>query len=562
MSQKSKDKNRIERWKEKSIENGSKARALRKEVKRLTIDRDKFKEAANAANAELAKRSNQAVAHIEKKTDMVFLVLLLWVSGRIGFRAIARVLGVLGPYLGLVKTPCPQTVSNYVSRLSIVKMQTFVQSVGNAAGGAMQTVWLIDISIGLGSGKILSVLALNLKHHQQNQYAPGLADVQCVASAVADSWNGETIADFLRKVFASVGFYPAAFLKDGGTDLEKAILLLNEQGASLACIDDISHKVANLFKHEYAQDPLFETFISACGQVSKKLKQTLLACLAPPKVSTKARFMNLHRSVEWADKLLKHVPPTKGVDAPMLAKLRASLNQLPDCESFIKRFLRDAQPMLECQKILKQEGLNLATFAQCQKLIEVIPASSSIRIGFTGWAKSQLEIANKLGLNQTGLPISTDVIESLFGVAKRLGMGQVKDANRIGSHLPALCGTLTKQDAQDVVDITVAKHKEVIGCVDSLSKQRRDVLPNPGNLETLASNPGRRNLVLIPSSGTWSEPPDQFKSGSALPVTDVKLPKAPLIDFSKFSHLPWKILSGAISLGGGWLQGAKSWGKT
>ncbi|MBK7003498.1 MAG: hypothetical protein IPH35_27515 [Rhodoferax sp.] len=72
------------------------------------------------------------------------------------------------------------------------------------------------------------------------------------------------------------------------------------------------------------------------------------------------------------------------------------------------------------------------------KLIEVMPASSSIRIGFTDWAKSQLEIANRLGLNQTGLPISTDVLESLFGVGKRLGMGQVKDADRIAFHLPAL----------------------------------------------------------------------------------------------------------------------------
>src|SRR5258705_7934942 len=34
---------------------------------------------------------------------------------------------------------------------------------------------------------------------------------------------------------------------------------------------------------------------SACGRVSSKLKQTLLACLAPPTVRTKARFMNVHR---------------------------------------------------------------------------------------------------------------------------------------------------------------------------------------------------------------------------------------------------------------------------
>ncbi|MBK7003006.1 MAG: hypothetical protein IPH35_24690 [Rhodoferax sp.] len=94
---------------------------------------------------------------------------------------------------------------------------------------------------------------MNLRHHEQNEYAPGLADVQCVATAVEESWNGETIAEFLRKVFAKVGFLPAAFLKDGGTDLEKAIRLLNEQGTSLECIDDLSHMVANLFKHEYAE---------------------------------------------------------------------------------------------------------------------------------------------------------------------------------------------------------------------------------------------------------------------------------------------------------------------
>lgn len=546
----------------KAIDHATKMRAIRKEIRRLKKERDKFKGEAKLAKAELAKQGNQAVARIQNKVDVVFLVLCLFLSARIGFRAIARVLAVLGPYLGLLKTPCPQTVSNYVSRLSIAKMQTFVQSIGNAAGGAMETVWLIDISIGLGSGKILSVLALNLRHHLQNEYAPGLADVQCVATAVAESWNGETIAEFLCEVFAKVGFFPAAFLKDGGTDLEKAIRLLNEQGSSFECIDDLSHMVANLFKHEYAEDPLFDTFITACGQVSKKLKQTLLACLAPPKISTKARFMNLHRLVEWADKLLKHVPPNEGEDAPMLAKLRASLDQLPDCEPFIKRFLRDAKSMLACQKILKQEGLNLSTYAQCQKLIEVMPASSSIRIGFTDWAKSQLEIANKLGLNQTGLPISTDAIESLFGVGKKLGMGQVKDANRIGLHLPALCGTLTKQDAQDVVEITVAKHKEVIGYVDSLSKQRRDVLPNPGSLETLANNPGRRHLVLIPSPGSWSEPPAKSKSANDFPAINVKWPNAPLIDFSTFCLSSLKNLFGALPLGDGWLQGAKSWGKT
>ena len=148
---------------------------------------------------------------------------------------------------------------------------------------------MIDMSIGLGTGKILTVLALNAHHHQLSPAAPGLQDVHCMAVSVADSWTGDCIAAFLERLIASAG-RPAAYLKDGGTDLQKAIRLLDEQGLGSPCIDDISHVIANLLKWWYQDHPLFETFLSACGRVSGKLKQTVLACLAPPKVQTKALY--------------------------------------------------------------------------------------------------------------------------------------------------------------------------------------------------------------------------------------------------------------------------------
>jgi len=101
---------------------------------------------------------------------------------------------------------------------------------------------------------------------------------------------------------------PVGFIKDGGSDLAKAVRVLGERGFPSHSIDDISHMIANLLKHEYGNHPLLAVFMSACGKASQKLKQTILACLAPPKVSTKARFMNLHRLVLWADRLLKHSP--------------------------------------------------------------------------------------------------------------------------------------------------------------------------------------------------------------------------------------------------------------
>lgn len=189
---------------------------------------------------------------------------------------------------------------------------------------------------------------------------------------------------------------PVGFIKDGGSDLAKAVRVLCERGFPSHSIDDISHVIANLLKHEYGNHPLFNTFVSACGKASQKLKQTILACLAPPKVSTKARFMNLHRLVLWADRLLKHSPVGRAAKGSLIAKLRASFDQLPACKVFISRFLRDAAPLLECQKILKVKGLSSKTSKECEALIEVIPPSSPVRIGFKKWSKKHLKIAETL----------------------------------------------------------------------------------------------------------------------------------------------------------------------
>ena len=324
--------------------------------------------------------------------------------------------------------------------------------------------------------------------------------------SVAISWTGDAIADFLQRVIAVLG-RPVGFIKDGGTDLAKAVRVLSEREFLSHTIDDISHVIANLLKHEYGSHPLFATFISACGKASQKLKQTILACLAPPKVSTKARFMNLHRLVLWADQLLKHSPVGRAAKGSLIAKLRASLDQLPACKAFISRFIRDTIPLLECQKILKVKGLSNKTSKECEALIEVIPPSSSVCIGFKKWIKKHLQIAETLGVAAIGLPISSDPIESLFGVAKRHGTGETKDANRIAARLPALCGQVTEEDAQRVLEVSVAQQEEVVGSLSSLNRQRRQILSNPGHLETMILGDADQNLELIPMAKNRSKNP-------------------------------------------------------
>jgi hypothetical protein len=320
--------------------------------------------------------------------------------------------------------------------------------------------------------------------------------------AVAVSWNGDTIADFLKRLIAVMG-RPAAYLKDGGSDLHRAAAILEEQAMGSPCIDDISHAAASMLKRTYQHHPAFERFLSACGQASGKLKQTLLACLAPPTVRTKARFMNVQRLFAWAARVLDLSPPGRAKAGSMLAKLRAALGDLPECKALIKRFQGDAGALLACQAILKTKGLSPATLAQCEALIEAMP-TAALRLEFSAYLKYELQGATALGLDQIGLPISSDAIESLFGVAKRRGVGETQDADRMALRLPAFCGVPTREESQQVLEISVARQQAFTVTFTSLTKQRREVLTHPERLERLGENQHQGHVELLPNPKTWS----------------------------------------------------------
>jgi hypothetical protein len=500
MSQQSKLRQSREQWKRKATERAEHNGYLRKELARVKHERDRSQQAHQETQERL--RRHEAQAHglvVPHKVDLVWLALRLFFEVRISFRAVARVLQLLAEGCGLTKAPCPQTVINWVTRLAIVRGAAARALRGlplHAAPFSNGLIWMMDISIGLGTGKILAVVAVDAQHHALAPGAPALDRVHCLGVAVAESWTGDTIADLLRRLIAQLG-RPAAYLKDGGGELRKAVDLLEEQGLGSPCIDDMSHAVASMLKRSYQDHPAFETFVSACGRVSGHLKHTILACLVPPTVRTKARFMNIHRLFTWADRVLHLSPSGAAKTGSILATLRACLDQLPACKALITRFRSDAAGLLACQQIVKVQGLSHATLAQCEPLLATMP-SAALRRECHAYLVYQLATATTLGLEHIGLPISSDAIESLFGVAKRHGVGETQDASRMALRLPAFCGVPTREEAQQVLEVSVARQREFTGQVPSLTQQRREVLGHPERLESLRLTPGARRRELLP----------------------------------------------------------------
>ena len=501
MSQLSKMTHSRDQWKHKAKQRGERERYQRKQHARLTAERDRATKALTEMQAHL--RQLEAQLHglaTRPKVDVVYLALQLFLVARIGFRAVSRVLTLLALALGLKRAPCPQTIINWVIRLSIVRMESARRLRGlplSQAPFSNGLIWLIDLSLGLGAGKIFAVLAIDAHYHQLFHGAPSVARVHCIGVSVADSWTGDTIAALLKRLIAQLG-RPAASLKDGGSALHTAVALLAEQGLASPCIDDISHAAAGMLKRYYQNHPAFACFLSACGRVSGKLKHTLLACLVPPTVRTKARFMNVHRLFTWAERLLQLSPAGGAKAGSLLAHLRACIDELPTCKDLIKRFCADAQGLLACQKILKTQGLSHDTQTQCEPLIEAMP-SAALRREFRAYLEVQRETAKTLGLEHVGLPMSSDSIASLFGVAKQHGVGQTQDAARMALRLPALCGVPTREEAEQVLTVSVARQQEITGQLISLTKQRREVLGHPERLESLSRNQGKPHIELIPS---------------------------------------------------------------
>ena len=83
-------------------------------------------------------------------------------------------------------------------------------------------------------------------------------------------------------------------------------------------------------------------------------------------------------------------------------------------------------------------------------------------------------------------------------MAKHHGVGETQDAARIALRLPAFCGVPTREEAAQVLEVSVARQREFTGGFTSLTKQRRDVLSHPERLESLGLEQGSSHVALLP----------------------------------------------------------------
>lgn len=349
------------------------------------------------------------------------------------------------------KIPCHNSVINWTLRYGH-HLFSNVEKLAEA--------WfaVVDMSIETGLGKALVVLRVPLSVWARKDHeALTLEDCEAVGVDVRTDWNAETVKASLEAIFEKAGT-PAFIIKDQGGDITAGVRLLG-----LPDVHDIGHKTANALKGRFAKDKWFIAFTALIAAFGAKLRQSRWAYLTPPKIRSKGRFQSIARVVDWAQRLLaffgeagNEVPDTIGTLLGKLQLLRAPLERLAKLCLLTNRI----------QAILKNDGLDEASNTAVRELLKQFSTHCPVKHRLILWLDRHIEMLATLRVSHpslTRLPVSSDVLESLFGRFKHVLARQPRpELGQMTAVLATLCGRHSSAMITEALSLTRTRDLEVL----------------------------------------------------------------------------------------------------
>jgi hypothetical protein len=190
---------------------------------------------------------------------------------------------------------------------------------------------IADFTMQIGSKKALIVLRVPVSALRQGN-ALTLKQVEVIGLSLSETWNGAQVKTYLVALFARCG-WPSHVVSDCGSDIKKGIVdAVLEAPKAAAWISDITHFVANVVKHYYADLSLFQQFQALCHGIRQRLQQTRFAFLLPPTARAKGRFLNVSRQAEWGLRVIAYLAEKQREQSPEASTPTASFNPL-SCHS-------------------------------------------------------------------------------------------------------------------------------------------------------------------------------------------------------------------------------------
>lgn len=358
----------------------------------------------------------------------------------VSFRSIPKILKtLLPPVLGSesVKVPHFTTIIRWICRIGCYLINRTNKKV---CSSKKPWICVADHTIQVGANKAFAILGIPAKTMKLGK-ALTLKDVTVLSIRVRKSWTGDDVAKAIGKVFKKNGV-PIQIVIDGASNLKKGVNdIVTEMGGNCHVTYDITHLIANLLKKKYEGSMNFHTMMKEFSAVSKRIAQTNIGYLLPPKLREKSRFLNLPSLAKWSDKMLNILDRTalNGSEKKQIKK-HFSWIWKPKWKQYVRKFSQDVLIIKDVQKILKNTGMNEFSYLKaCSKLtaiednnlVEPIIKALAVELEYT---------------KQVGLPmlLTSDIIESLFGKHKAITKPhKLSEISRSVLSIPVICEEMT-----------------------------------------------------------------------------------------------------------------------
>jgi hypothetical protein len=349
---------------------------------------------------------------------------LTWAcEAQTSYRGIALIFTSLRGVVAAVG-PCAETIRLWLLRVGLFLLRRPLPRCSD-------WVFLVDLTIQLGTHKCLVILGVPLSRLGRQGYSPDHHAVQVLSLEVLTHSNGRTIARHLNTVANRVGV-PVQMVSDHGNDVLAGIRLFQRQTRHIGRIVetyDITHGLAILLKKQLQPDPRWASFVKGCQNTRLQLQQTAGSFLQPPAWRSKARFLNLENHLRWANDMLALLSSgIEGVLANQIGRTEVQTRQwLEENLGWLREYTGEVRAWSYFQRVvtnaeeeIKQAGLSRTSWRKIQcRLIE--------ENGLTGIEKAfRRQVLAFVKTEGAKVPVrqhylgSTDVLESLFGKYKEL----------------------------------------------------------------------------------------------------------------------------------------------
>jgi len=232
--------------------------------------------------------------------------------------------------------------------------------------------------------------------------------------------NGEIVYEQLEELSRQIGV-PRAILSDEGSDLMSGINLFCASRPDCSKLSDITHYAARLLKKRLKQNERWQSFCKRASQAKSQTTQTELAFLAPPRQRSKARFMNLHSLLSWAEKLLniEDHQPEKVLEHCTSERLNEKFGWLCEYRDDLKTWLEYEQLSQSAIRFVRchgyYRGMKDLVKKELASLIDS-PAGQKLSDDLVAFIVKQTE---SLAVGER-LPGSSEILESSIGRLKYL----------------------------------------------------------------------------------------------------------------------------------------------